>query len=304
MGAAFSTITGNTIHDIHTRMLFAGAEQAGIKFHGAVDVEISRNHIYHTTRGIWLDWMAQGTRITGNFLHDNAADKINWRQHWEDLRAGGEQDLFVEVNHGPFLVDNNIFLSAYSVNNRSEGGAYVHNLFAGAFRVVPDDARQTPFLQPHATEIAGLHHHQSGDDRYYNNLFVPPSDLSGYNEAKLPVWMEGNVFLGGAKPSTQEPHPLVKPDFNPLIKLSEKPDGFYLHLVLPGARSMKANRKLVTTDRLGKAQIPNLPFENPDGTPLKVDADYFGSKRNSKNPFPGPFEVVEKSDAIKVWPRN
>ena len=197
LGAAFSTITGNTIHDIHTRMLFAGAEQAGIKFHGAVDVEISRNHIYHTTRGIWLDWMGQGTRITGNFLHDNAADKINWQQHWEDLRAGGEQDLFVEVNHGPFLVDNNIFLSAYSVNNRSEGGAYVHNLFAGAFRVVPDDARQTPFLQPHATEIAGLHHHQSGDDRYYNNLFVTPADLSGYRDAKLPVWMAGNVFLGG-----------------------------------------------------------------------------------------------------------
>ena len=96
----------------------------------------------------------------------------------------------------------------------------------------------------------------------------------------------------------------MKPDFNPLIKLSEKPDGFCLHLVLPGARSMKANRKLVTTDRLGKAQIPNLPFENPDDTPLKVDADYFGNKRNSKNPFPGPFEVVEKSDAIKVWPRN
>ena len=38
LGCAFSTITGNTIHDIHIRQLFSGAEMAGIKFHGAVDV--------------------------------------------------------------------------------------------------------------------------------------------------------------------------------------------------------------------------------------------------------------------------
>ena len=91
LGAAFSVVTGNTIHDIHVRRLFSGCEMAGIKFHGAIDVEISRNHIYRTCLGLWLDWMAQGTHVSGNLFHDN------------DL------DLFVEVNHGPFLVDNNLF---------------------------------------------------------------------------------------------------------------------------------------------------------------------------------------------------
>jgi hypothetical protein len=33
LGAAFSVVTGNTIHDIHVRRLFTGAEMAGIKFH-------------------------------------------------------------------------------------------------------------------------------------------------------------------------------------------------------------------------------------------------------------------------------
>src|ERR1019366_6521309 len=37
LGAAFSTVTGNTIHDIHVRRLFSGAEMAGIKFHAAID---------------------------------------------------------------------------------------------------------------------------------------------------------------------------------------------------------------------------------------------------------------------------
>ena len=84
LGAAFSTVTGNTIHDIHVRRLFSGAEMAGIKFHGAIDTTIRNNHIYRTVRGLWLDWMAQGTRVSGNFFHDNASE-----------------DLFVEVNHGP-----------------------------------------------------------------------------------------------------------------------------------------------------------------------------------------------------------
>ena len=74
-----------------------GAEMAGIKFHGAIDVEISRNHIYRTCRGLWLDWMAQGTRVSANLFHDNG------------------EDVFVEVDHGPFLVDNNLFLSPVSL---------------------------------------------------------------------------------------------------------------------------------------------------------------------------------------------
>ena len=33
----------------------------------------------------------------------------------------------------------------------------------------------TPFHKPHSTEVAGLHDNPSGDDRFYNNLFVAPA---------------------------------------------------------------------------------------------------------------------------------
>ena len=98
--------------------------------------------------------MAQGTRVSGNLFHDNG------------------EDVFVEVDHGPFLMDNNLFLSASTLVDRSQGGAYVHNLFAGAIKLLPYDSRQTPFLKPHSTEVAGYHDNPNGDDRYYNNLFV------------------------------------------------------------------------------------------------------------------------------------
>ena len=57
LGPIFSVVTGNTIHDIHIRRLFTGAEMAGIKFHAAIDVEISHNHIYRPTVACgWTGW--------------------------------------------------------------------------------------------------------------------------------------------------------------------------------------------------------------------------------------------------------
>ena len=226
LGAVFSEITGNTIHDIHVRRLFTGAEMAGIKLHAAIDVTIRGNHIYDTCLGLWLDWMAQGTRVSGNLFHNNG------------------QDLFVEVDHGPFVVDNNLFLSPNTLHDRSRGGAYVHNLFMGSIYMCPYDARLTPFHKAHSTELAGMHDNPCGDDRYYNNLFVQNGDLSQYNETRLPVWMDGNVFLHGAKPCQHEKDPIVQPDFDPEIRLIERADGFYLEAKFDQAWTQTRTRKL------------------------------------------------------------
>jgi len=286
LGAVFSTISGNTIHDIHIQRLFGGAEMAGIKIHAAIDTEISGNHIYRTTRGIWLDWMAQGTRVTRNLLHDN----------------DGSQDLFVEVDHGPFLVDNNLFLSPSSLLDMSEGGAYAHNLMAGRILLRPELGRETPFHKAHSTDVAGLRNIQGGDDRFYNNLLVGQAGLAGYDNAAQPVQMGGNVFLKGAQPSKHEQDPLVQPASDPAIRVVEQPDGVTLEITLDKAWAQQKNRPLVTTELLGKAKIPDLPFEQADGSPYRIDTDYFGRKRNMENPFPGPFENPGTGTlSLKVW---
>jgi len=287
MGAVFCTVTGNTIHDINIRGLFGGAEMAGIKFHGAIDTVIRRNHIYRCggLGGIWLDWMAQGTRVTGNLLHDNTP-----------------QDLFVEVNHGPFLVDNNLFLSPRFLRDWSQGGAYVHNLATGDVEIRPQ-GRKTPFHKPHSTEVVGLQNIPGGDDRFYNNLFINHQGLlSAYNRFDDSIHAEGNVFLSGAKPSKHELHPLEQPQFHPGVELVEKPDGMYLRITLDGSWA-RQQRPLVTTELLGKAKIPQAPYEQPDGSPYRIDSDYFGRKRGAANPFPGPFELPEGNrQVLKVWP--
>jgi hypothetical protein len=281
LGAAFCTVSGNTIHDIHVRRLFTGAEMAGIKFHAAIDTVIRGNHIYRTCLGLWLDWMAQGTRVSGNLFHDN------------------DRDLFTEVDHGPFVVDNNLFLSAASVLDVSEGGAYAHNLFLGKIVSAPEPNRQTPYHPAHSTTVAGLSTIKGGDHRFYNNLFVgrtgptekedAGSGLSVYNQREYPLQTGGNVYYNGAQPYTRESD-AVKAAGDPQVKLIEQGKNVDLRLNT-GPELKQARTQPVGTAMLGKAKVPNLPYENAGGSPLKIDTDYFGKKRSQNHPTAGPFET-------------
>ena len=147
-----------------------------------------------------------------------------------------------------------------------------------------------------------MHDNPYGDDRYYNNLFVKRGDLTPFDKAPLPVKMDGNVFLGGAKPSKLETDPLVRPDFDPALKLVEAPDGFYLELAFDPTWPART-RPLVTTALLGRAAIPDLPYERADGTPIRITGDYLGRTRNEANPSPGPFENPGTGQIrLRVWP--
>lgn len=178
MGCVFSVIEDNHIHHINNMQQLGGAEISGIKLHAAIDVTIRRNHIHHSTMGVWCDWQAQGTRISQNLLHHNYAPEGT-------PRAPGSmdsQDVFIEVGHGPTLIDNNVMLSKASVRIATEGVAMVHNLVLGAFTSVGggtdntvnglNQPRYTPYHIRHRTEVAGFMTILHGDNRFYNNIFL------------------------------------------------------------------------------------------------------------------------------------
>lgn len=293
MGAAFSLVENNYIHDIWTKRQFEGAEIAGIKFHAAIDTRICNNRIHNTGRGIWLDWMAQGTRVSRNLIYDN---------YWDDI--------FVEVDHGPYLVDNNIFGSrGVNVWDMSQGGAFVHNLFAGSFRVHQEKGRYTPYHFPHQTDVAGLSIILSGDDRFYNNLFLPvaPNEktvygLSAYGKTGYPIFGDGNVYYNSAQPFEGEVNRVVNSDFNPDFKVEDKGGEVYVSFSLQGIEKLATEQ--VTTERLGKAKLPRQAYEQPDGTPITIDTDYLGYPRRT-HPQPGPFEAVKDgSFRFKVYPNT
>ena len=335
MGGAFSLIEDNHIHDINNMMELGGAEIAGIKMHAAIDVIMRRNHIHHCTMGIWCDWEAQGTRITQNLLHDNQ------KPDFAKSLPGGmtSQDIFVEVSHGPTLIDHNLLLSDVSLRIATEGVAMVHNLICGAFSFVGAGTtwRYTPYHIPHRTEVMGFMTILHGDDRFYNNIFIQkwPSDdfvarsdsrdepqienrkvgtdvwdeyptyeewiaqfdmesdipdmakLEPAHEGHLPVWSEGNIYFNGALAWREEANGKVDSEHTVSADVVQTEDGWVFRTDLYEYLG-KMTCRMVDSVLLGKAFEPDQRYENPDGTPITFDTDYFG-KHRAVSVIPGPF---------------
>src|SRR4051812_14176585 len=191
LGCVFSTIEDNHIYRIAVKREFYGYEIAGIKLHAAIDVVIAHNRIHDCSLGTWLDWQTQGTRITGNLYYAN------------------KRDLFVEVSHGPYLVDHNVFASAVSLELFSQGGAFVNNLLCGTLRWEPVMDRATPYHVPHSTQVAGYAVIYGADDRYIGNVFIG----GDVDRAYAP----GSPFheTAGHPPGGYEGHPTTPPGFLP-----------------------------------------------------------------------------------------
>jgi hypothetical protein len=182
LGAVFSLIENNHIYRINHKRQFHGAEVGGIKLHAAIDTTIRENVIHDCYRGLWLDWQAQGTHVCRNLFWNNS-----------------QEDFFVEVSHGPYLVDHNLFLSTVNYREMSQGGAFVHNLFAGKLCAIPEMKRFTPYHFPHETEIMGVMTISGGDTRFYNNLFIGDKDVDLPNEP-VGIWSDAPVANLGLPP--------------------------------------------------------------------------------------------------------
>ncbi len=294
LGAVYSQIYDNHIYDIWTKRQFSGAEIAGIKIHAPIDAVIRNNHIHNTGRGIWLDWMTQGTRVSANLCYDNT---IN--------------DLFVEVNHGPFLVNNNIFLSDEAIRTWSEGGFYAHNLIAGKIQVLEILNRFTPYHFAHSTKVAGLKNTRDGINKFYNNIFIAPVEgspkatkgvsknrsygLVAFDNFSFQVIADGNVYLGAAKPYKLESNHIRSKDFDAHLTLENLNKGRTLRFDIP-KQGFNINRQIVTTALLGKTKISELYFENSDGTSVRLVVDFFGEERDVNDIYPGPFVEIEPGE--------
>ena len=103
--------------------------------------------------------------------------------------------------------------------------------------------RFTPYHYAHTTAVAGLSTIYSGDDRFYNNIFIGPRKkdknykpgLESYSKAKLPVFINNNVYYNGAKAFNNEVKRIESREYNPKLKLVEDDDSVYLHITLDQA---------------------------------------------------------------------
>ncbi len=315
MGCAFSEIYGNHIYDIGVKHEYFGWEVAGIKLHAAVDTYLHDNCIHNCTLGFWMDWQAQGTRISRNVLYDN------------------QRDGFIEVTHGPMIIDNNIFASSYAFDNHAQGTAFINNIFNGyqSKRKILD--RATPYHLPHSTQVKGYAFVHSGDDRYYNNIFtardVQGDEFSffgtaGYDEhtgsleeylteiraregdheqyflVDQPIYAKKNVYYTGAKAYRGEEEPYIS-ETDCDIRVFMEGSDIYLEMTMDEESLLKAS--VYDTETLGKVRIADARFDDPQGKHLVIDKDYAGKLRE-ENTTVGPFaDVKAGKNRFKVWPK-
>jgi len=284
-GATRSVISGNLIEDTNYRKEFGGWETAAIKFHNCVDTVIIGNLIRGVFRqkegafGIWIDYANQGIRITGNVIYDTQAATV-----------------FLEMNHGPTLVDNNILIGE-TVQSNSEATVFAHNLFVDCgYRYNPDTNRRSAYYTPHTMKMINTKTGTAQDEKWFNNIFIRRGldnvkDAPGYTS-------DYNIFLEGAgKSSFGDEHSIVEP-FETKVNLEGNPLGVTISFAMNDAVS-RLKGPWVDADLVGVFSTVGQTIEDRFGNPIRVDTDINGKK--FVKPVAGPLADIHQGKNTFEW---
>jgi hypothetical protein len=284
-GATRCLIAGNFIEDTNYRKEFGGWETAAIKFHESVDTVIRGNLIrgvYYQqfgAFGIWMDWANQGTRITGNIIYNTQAANV-----------------FLEMNHGAILVDNNL-LVGQGVRSNSEGSVFAHNLLVDCkFDMGSDTGRSSQYYQPHTRKVIARKHGVPADDKWFNNVFVRRG-LDGVKQA--PGYASDyNVFLEGAKKSSfGDEHSIVDP-VAARFSREDSPLGVAIRVHVDEA-VFGLKGPWVDSALVGVLPTVGQTIEDASGQPIRVDTDLLGHQRVA--PVVGPLASLRPGENTWLW---
>ena len=284
-GATRSVISGNLIEDTNYRKEFGGWETAAIKFHQSVDTVISGNLIRGVYRqkqgafGIWIDFGNQGVRITRNIIYRTEAATV-----------------FLEMNHGPSLVDNNVLIGQH-VQSNSEATVFAHNLFVDCgYKYNTDVKRRSGYFVPHTRKPAGRKTGTAQDEKWFNNIFV----RRGLDDVKTAQGYESdyNVFIEGAKKSSfGDEHSLVDPAAAGLTVEDERLGATIAFSI--GDAALRVQGPQVNAELVGVFSTVGQTIEDRNGNPITLDTDING--KTFPHPIPGPLADLKPGKNAIAW---
>lgn len=284
-GATRSVISGNFIEDTNYRREFGGWETAAIKFHNSVDTVISGNLIRGVYRqqqgafGIWIDFGNQGIRITRNVIYNTEAATV-----------------FLEMNHGPILVDNNVLIGQ-PVRSNSEATVFAHNLFVDCgYEYRPDVTRRSQYFKPHTTIPAGRKTGTAQDDKWFNNIFVRRG-LEGVKTAQG-YESDYSVFFEGARKSSFGDNNSVVDPVATGLTVEDHPLGATITFSISDA-PLRVNGPQVGAELVGVFPTVGQTIEDRDGNPLTIDTDMNGT--GFSRPIPGPLANLQRGKNAITW---
>src|SRR5699024_7165242 len=248
-----------------------------------------------------------------------------------------------EVSNGPYLVDHNILASPAAIENFSQGGAYVHNLIAGTVVLEPVVDRPTPYHLPHSTEVAGYAAIRGGDDRWIANLVTAPAGepgpygrapspiahrppaTSGYDAhpgsmadylaqvgdpsrvdherffaVPAPVYVHHNTYGPGTAGYASKEDPTALSDAR--ARVEERDEAGYLVYEL-GQEFDAAHSEAIDGRDLERVRLVDADFEDPEGLPVRFDADLLGQPKALGERYPaGPLAALRAgAGEVRIW---
>ena len=219
----------------------------------------------------------------GSFTY--VGEGTTWRYTPYHMPHRTEVMGFMTILHGDDRIYNNIFIQKWSsedlelMNDSDPNKKYTENRKVGTycFDEYPSYDEWIP---------------QFDIEEEYPNM-MKHEDA---HFAHLPVWIDGNAYFEGASGWKKEKNAFTDNSGKVHVDVIEKDGSFFLdtniYEVLSGFKA-----DMISTETLGKAFEPQQMFENPDGTPITFDTDYFGEHR-AADVIPGPFasekEVAER----------
>ncbi|RPJ32948.1 MAG: hypothetical protein EHM35_10995 [Planctomycetaceae bacterium] len=227
-----------------------------------------------------MDFGNQGTRLTRNIIYKTQAATI-----------------FLEMDHGPTLVDNNILIGR-PIQSNSEASIFAHNLFVDCgYDYTPDTGRRSEYFRPHTTKIIGRKTGTAEEDLWFNNLFV----RQGLDRVKTAPGYRSdyNVFLEGAKPSAfGDEHSVIAPDVTRLA-IQDKSRGATITFALTEA-ALHAKGPQVNAGLVGVFHTVGQTIEDRYGRPIAVDRDISG--KEFTRPIAGPLADLMPGWNAILWP--
>ena len=121
--------------------------------------------------------------------------------------------------------------------------------------------------------------------------------LAKWHFSHLPVWVNGNAYFNGATVYQKERDYLVCEQEKAFVALTERDGKTFLETNL---YALLGNFRvgLISSETLGCAFEPEQRFENPDGSDILFNEDYFGAHRGVSS-FPGPIELQNPKEYEK-----
>ena len=124
-------------------------------------------------------------------------------------------------------------------------------------------------------------------------------DVEYFMREKQPVYIANNYYGDGVGAFEREDGAVLS-DVASEVQIVEAEDGLYLEITLDASFEGMLT-ETVTTEMLGMPRLVEERFENPDGSPVRVDTDMLGNVRGA-NPTAGPIEGLKAGkNRIKIW---